>query len=129
VENAAIARVLGEIADLLEIRGENPFRIRAYRNASLAVADAATRLATLSDAELRTIPGIGKDISARVRELIDTGGAAYHEELKAEFPAGSSTCCDCRASAQKRSLCCTAVWASARSTSLPRPLRPAASAG
>jgi DNA polymerase (family X) len=88
VENAAIARVLGEIADLLEIKGENPFRIRAYRNAAQAVADAGTRLATLSDTDIRSIPGIGKDICGRIRELVDTGRAAYHDELRAEFPAG-----------------------------------------
>jgi DNA polymerase (family X) len=88
VENAAIARVLGEIADLLEIKGDNPFRIRAYRNAAQAVADAGLRVAELTDADLRAIPGIGKDIAGRIRELAEHGRAAYHDELRAEFPPG-----------------------------------------
>ena len=88
VENVAIARVLAEIGDLLEIRGDNPFKIRAYRNAAQAVRDWGERVATMPVADVRAIPGIGKDIAAKIAELVETGGSAFHRELAAEFPAG-----------------------------------------
>lgn len=87
MENVAIARVLAEIGDLLEIRGDNPFKVRAYRNASQVVRDCGERVASLSAADLRGLPGIGKDIATRVTELIETG-STFHRELAAEFPAG-----------------------------------------
>jgi DNA polymerase (family 10) len=86
MENLAIARVLGEIADLLELKAENPFRVRAYRNAASAIADLPGRAADLELAMLLQVPGIGKDLAARIRELVDTGRVAYHEELCREFP-------------------------------------------
>ncbi len=88
VENVAIARVLAEIGDLLEIRGDNPFKVRAYRNAAQVVRDCGERVSSLSAAELRALPGIGKDIASRVTEIAETGGSAFHRELAAEFPAG-----------------------------------------
>jgi len=86
LDNHAIARVLGEIADLLEIKGENPFKIRAYRAAADTVADSGGAVATLDEAGLRALPGIGKDLAARIRELITTGRVQYHQDLLAEFP-------------------------------------------
>ena len=86
MNNLAIARILGEIADLLEIKSDNPFKIRAYRNAADIVANHPHTLADLDVAELREIPGIGKDLAARILEIAQTGGAAYHRELLAEFP-------------------------------------------
>lgn len=88
MENASIARILGEIADLLEIQGANPFRIRAYRNAAQAIRDTAVRVADLDEADLRSIPGIGKDIGARIRELALTGRSTAHDELSATLPIG-----------------------------------------
>jgi DNA polymerase (family 10) len=87
LDNLAIARILREIADLLEIKGDNPFKIRAYRNGADTAANHPHRLAALTDLELREIPGIGKDLAARIREMADTGDAAFHRELVAEFPA------------------------------------------
>ena len=78
--------MLGEIADLLEIKGENPFKIRAYRNGADIVANHPHQLDRLNPAELREIPGIGKDLAARIREIAETGASAYHSELVAEFP-------------------------------------------
>ncbi len=86
MDNPAIAHLLGEIADLLEIKSENPFKIRAYRNAADIVANHPHQLALLDVAGLREIPGIGKDLAARIREISDTGACAYHRELIAEFP-------------------------------------------
>ena len=86
MDNKAIAHVLGEIADLLEIKSENPFKIRAYRNGADIVANHPHRLDQLNPAELKEIPGIGKDLAARIREIAETGACAYHAELVAEFP-------------------------------------------
>jgi DNA polymerase (family X) len=86
LDNLAIARILGEIADLLEIKSENPFKIRAYRNGADIVANHPHELASLDAAALREIPGIGKDLAARIREIADTGDAQFHQELLAEFP-------------------------------------------
>ena len=86
LDNRAIARILGEIADLLEIKGENPFKIRAYRNGADIAGNHPHELATLNADELREIPGIGKDLASRIREIADTGDAEFHKELLAEFP-------------------------------------------
>src|SRR5690349_23449783 len=86
LDNQAIARILREIADLLEIKNDNPFKIRAYRNGADIVVNHPHELATLDATGLREIPGIGKDLAARIREIADTGDAEYHRELIAEFP-------------------------------------------
>ncbi len=86
MDNLAIARVLREIADLLEIRNDNAFKIRAYRNGADIVANHPHALALLDGAALRGIPGIGKDLAARIVEIAATGDAEYHRELIAEFP-------------------------------------------
>ena len=78
--------MLGEIADLLEIKGENAFKIRAYRSAADTVAAAADGVARLTEPQLRELPGIGKDLAARIRELAETGACAYHQGLLQEFP-------------------------------------------
>jgi DNA polymerase (family 10) len=86
LDNLAIARILREIADLLEIKNDNPFKIRAYRNGADIAANHPHELSLLNDTGLREIPGIGKDLAARIREIADTGDAAFHRELIAEFP-------------------------------------------
>jgi DNA polymerase (family X) len=86
MDNLAIARVLAEIADLLEIKAENPFKIRAYRNAADTIADEPRRVADLPAADRRALPGIGKDIAAKIGELVETGTLQYHQDLLQEFP-------------------------------------------
>lgn len=86
VENLAIARVLAEIGDLLEIKSENPFKIRAYRNAADTLAHLGDPVAALTPADRLGIPGIGKDLAAKIGELVDTGSCTYHQELLQEFP-------------------------------------------
>ena len=86
MDNLAIARILGEIGDLLEIKNENPFKIRAYRNASETVAHHPDRVASLAPAERLALPGIGKDLAAKIGELVDSGVIAYHQDLLQEFP-------------------------------------------
>ncbi|MGE0043741.1 MAG: DNA polymerase/3'-5' exonuclease PolX, partial [Vicinamibacterales bacterium] len=80
------ARALGEIGDLLEIRGDNPFKIRAYRNAADIVAQSGERVAELDAAALREWPGIGKDLATRIHELAATGTCLIRDELLQEFP-------------------------------------------
>ena len=86
MDNLAVARVLAEIGDLLEIKNENPFKIRAYRNASDTVAHLGTSIAQMTAEERRGIPGIGKDLAGRITELVETGSSPYHQELLQEFP-------------------------------------------
>lgn len=86
LDNPAIARVLGQIGDLLEIKGENPFKIRAYRNAADVVSHAAEPVASMDEAALRAWSGIGKDLATRIVEIAATGDCAVRRDLLAVFP-------------------------------------------
>ena len=86
LDNRAVARTLLEIADLLELKGDNPFKIRAYRNAADVVSHAAEAVAALDEAGLRGWAGIGKDLAGRIREIALTGDCAIRRELLTEFP-------------------------------------------
>jgi len=88
VENIEIASVLDELGDLLEIRGSNPFRIRAYRNAVRTVRGLTQSLESMVGAEedLTELPAVGKDMAAHIVELIDTGVLTRLEELAEEIP-------------------------------------------
>ena len=81
-----MARTLSEIADLLELKGDNPFKIRAYRNAADIVGHAAEQVSDLDEAGLRAWNGIGKDLAGRIREIALTGDCAIRQELLTEFP-------------------------------------------
>jgi DNA polymerase (family X) len=87
LDNAAIARILTEIGDLLELRGDNPFKIRAYRSAADVVSNSPEPVSGLTDAQLREWPGIGKDLSLRIIEICTTGTCPIHMELMAQFPS------------------------------------------
>ena len=86
MDNLAIARIFSEIADLLEIKTENPFKIRAYRNASETIAHASEKLAYLTEEQLRAIPGIGRDLASKIREIAETGEVRFHHDLLQQFP-------------------------------------------
>jgi DNA polymerase (family 10) len=88
VENVDIAHVLQDIAVLLEIKGANPFRIRAYQNAARTVEEQTMPLRVMveEDTDLTTLPGIGKDIGGYIRELVTTGDLGVYEELTDEIP-------------------------------------------
>jgi DNA polymerase (family X) len=86
VDNRPVAQVLSEIADLLEIKGENVFKIRAYRSAADTIAAWADPVARMDDAQLHELPGIGKDLAKKIRELVDTGACRFHQDLLLEFP-------------------------------------------
>src|SRR5438128_955467 len=84
-----IAGVLEKIATLLELKNENPFKIRAYTNAARAIETFGGNIANFQDEEaLAKIPGIGKSIAEKIKELAATGSLKYFEELSAEFPPG-----------------------------------------
>jgi DNA polymerase (family 10) len=86
LENLAIARILTEIGDMLELKGENPFKIRAYRNGADVVANSPEPVAGLDAKGLQQWPGIGKDLSARIVEICQTGTTPIYDELLAHFP-------------------------------------------
>src|SRR5215813_819384 len=84
-----IAGVLEQIATLLELRGENPFKIRAYTNAARAIETFGANVSNFQDEEaVAKIPGIGKSIALKVKELAETGSLKYFQELSTEFPTG-----------------------------------------
>src|SRR4051812_15937597 len=86
VENPSVARVLNEIADLLELKGENIFRVRAYRTGAQVVADSPAPVAGLDVPALLAIDGIGKDLAARIRDIATTGTTGLRDELLQIFP-------------------------------------------
>jgi DNA polymerase (family 10) len=90
LKNSEIARVFQDIADLLELKGENIFKIRAYQKAARAIDYHPRELKVMIDdgENLRNIPGVGEAIAKKATELITTGKLDYYENLKAEFPQG-----------------------------------------
>jgi DNA polymerase (family 10) len=85
--NQDIADLLLAIADLLEIRGDNRFRVGAYRDAARRIAALTDDLATIAaEGRLRTIPGIGEAIAGKVQEFLETGRLAYYDRLRQEVP-------------------------------------------
>ena len=93
MENIEIARSLEELADLLEIQGANPFRIRAYRNAIRTVAGETRSLAVMvaQEEDLTELPGIGKDLASHIREMVETGTMEVLEEVTREVPRELAT--------------------------------------
>lgn len=82
-----LAGLLEEIATLLELSGENPFKIRAYQNAAAAIASLPDAIDSLSETgKAEHVKGIGKTIGPQVREYLRTGAIGYRDELKAAVP-------------------------------------------
>ncbi len=90
MKNQEIARIFNHIADLLEIKGENPFRIRAYRRAALNIEGLTKDVAETPKDELMKIPGIGQDLAGKIQEYVKTGRLQFYEDLKKEVPEGLS---------------------------------------
>src|SRR4030066_441819 len=90
MKNQEIARVFNDIADLLEIKGENPFRIRAYRRAAQNIEGLAKDVAEISNDALLTVPGIGQDLAGKIEEYIRTGKLQFYEDLRKEVPGSLS---------------------------------------
>lgn len=90
MNNADIARIFDELADLLELRGENAFRIRAYRNGSRTIRELTQPVADiLSDPaqDLTSFPGIGSTLAEKCAVIVETGQLPQLEELRASTPA------------------------------------------
>ena len=91
MKNREIARIFSDIADILEIKKDNVFKIRAYRKAALNLEGLTRDLAELSHKELLEIPGVGTDLAARIEEYLRTGAMELYDQLKQEIPAGVFT--------------------------------------
>ena len=91
INNEAVARVLHQIADMLEFKNENPFKFRSYQMAAETIGSMGTPVADIvaagGAADLQKIPGIGKTISAQILEIVQTGRSSYFEELTIDVPA------------------------------------------
>ncbi len=88
MENRVIARIFDEIADFLEIKGENPFKIRSYRKVAEVIRAFPGRLEDYvkEGGDLRKIEGIGEAIEKKIMEIIQTGDCNLHRRLLAEMP-------------------------------------------
>lgn len=92
VQNAEIARLFSRLADLLEIEGQNPFRVRAYRNAARVIGGRARPLAdqVAAGEDLTELPGIGQDLADRILSIVKTGRLPLLEEVERRTPGSLS---------------------------------------
>ncbi len=92
IHNNDVAGIFDELADFLEIKGENQFRVRAYRNAARTVSSLSRSVADLAAEEkgLDGIPGIGKDLADKIRTIVATKKLPLLEDMKKELPEGLS---------------------------------------
>ena len=89
MDKDAVAEVLKEIGVLLELKGENPFKTRAYVNGARTLEGLTEPLDTLIQEErLGEVKGIGKALVEKITELVETGELEYYTNLKASIPAG-----------------------------------------
>ncbi len=90
IHNADVARLFTRMANLLEIQGANPFRVRAYRNAARTVGDLPRGVAEMLDQgkDLSELPGIGGDLAGKIREIVETGRLTQLEELEESTATG-----------------------------------------
>ena len=90
MKNSEIARVFHDMADLLELKGENVFKIRAYRRAAQVIEHLPKEMAVMLEQgeDFQKIPGVGDAIAKKSTELIETGKLEAYESLKDEFPEG-----------------------------------------
>ncbi|NPA82184.1 MAG: DNA polymerase/3'-5' exonuclease PolX [Epsilonproteobacteria bacterium] len=90
VLNREIADIFSKTADFLEIKGENPFKVRAYRNAARIIQNMGRSLESLVEEgfDLTRLPGIGQDLASYIEEIVKTGKFSKLEELKKELPEG-----------------------------------------
>ncbi len=88
--NDQIAGIFQQLADLLEIQGANPFRLRAYRNAARTIQSTADSFAQLvaDGSDLTSYSGIGKDLAKQIAEIAETGQHPKLVELKEQIPDG-----------------------------------------
>ncbi|MBN1755805.1 DNA polymerase/3'-5' exonuclease PolX [bacterium] len=84
-----VARILEEIGQILELKGENPFKVRSYYNAARVIMNLDENLNDLVEEDrLQDIKGIGDALSQKIKELVETGKSGYYEKLKCSIPKG-----------------------------------------
>lgn len=91
MQNVEVARIFEELADLLELEGANPFRVRAYRNAARTLEALSVDVAAIVERdadELLQLGGIGKDLADKIVAIVRTGELPQLEELKKKIPPG-----------------------------------------
>lgn len=90
MENAQVADIFDEIADLIELTGGNAFRVRSYHNAARTIRGLSGRLADLVAAgeDLTDLPNIGESTAGKIREILETGTCKRLEELRGQVPPG-----------------------------------------
>ena len=87
MQNEQVAEVFRAVADLLELKGEGYFRIRAYRRAAQVVGEHPEDITSVAEkGELRQLSGIGADLAAKIQEVVQTGTLGYYETIKQEIP-------------------------------------------
>ncbi len=93
LDKTAVAKVLRDVSLLLQLKGENAFKVRAYDTAADRLTGMTQDLATLvREGRLQELPGIGQGLAEKISELVTTGKLGFYEELKAEFPPASWSC-------------------------------------
>ena len=84
MKNSEVAKVFEDIADLLELKGENVFKVRAYQKAVRSIEHLPVEVEQLvAEDRLEEVPGAGEAITKKITELVTTGKLRYYEELKA----------------------------------------------
>jgi DNA polymerase (family 10) len=87
--NREVAAVLDRIADILQLKNDNPFKVKAYRNAANGIYHLEDDINELNRQQrLEEIPGVGRGVKGKVQELIDNGKCTYYEELLEQYPPG-----------------------------------------
>ncbi len=87
MKNKEVAEIFRKVAALLEIKGDNPYRIRAYQRAAQNIEALTVDVEELAaQGKLERIPGIGKDLAQKIKEILETGTLQKYEELKREIP-------------------------------------------
>ena len=93
MRNREVAAILVKIADMMQIKGDNPYKIRAYRKAAESIFHLDEDIAILyGKGRVREVPGIGDAVAAKIGEILKTGSCEYYDRLSEEIPAGLWIC-------------------------------------
>ena len=91
MNNTEIARVFDDIAELLKLKKDSIFKIRAYQKAARSIEELPMEVEQLvAESKLKEIPGVGEAITKKITELVTTGRLCFYERLKAELKEGNS---------------------------------------
>ena len=86
--NKDIARAFNDLARIMELHDENPFKIRSYSNAYIQLRKLDRPLGEMSEEEMNALKGVGKAISGKIKELLETGSMATYEKYREQTPEG-----------------------------------------